>query len=280
MGDIVRRTAARRRALYGRAGLRPISALGLGYPTRMSRFIPLPVQRVPETQIPQGGVSPARGWLPYVTGRSRLFTGGSSVEVKSFDQVLPITVCGMTAAVTGSEPAAAWTGMTEVNLVRQGAAFYNRIGSKISVRSIQVDADFIITPGKANVAQILRMMLVYDRQANGAFPAITDIIQNNDSGVATFFSGINIVNKSRFTIIRDKLIPMDYASGYEYPVHEFVKCNLEVEYKANGGTIGDITTGAIYMLLFVAYDDGGSSYPQVTNFANGTPRIRIRYFDN
>ena len=129
-------------------------------------------------------VSAARG--PFPAGIQPLYGRPSTQEVKFFD-------CSVTAPAVGGfglpqyntppiggEPGVAFVGITEVNCVPQGAAAYNRVGTKIVLKSIKFDATFFLR-GTSPTNAVVRWMIVYDRQTNGAFPSFASILSDNIS---------------------------------------------------------------------------------------------------
>lgn len=223
---------------------------------------------------PMRGAAPAakrsyRGPAASFSSRSRIYGRPGITEVKSFDQEVAQANLIAIANVTGQEPAA-FTSLTEINLIRQGAAFYQRIGSKIVMKSISVD--FNINASATTPQVSVRSLIIYDRQPNGAFPATTDIFLDNAGG-QTFGSGLNIANKSRFLILRDQYKEMDTAQGLVYHVKMFCKARLETEYKGDAGTIADIATGAVYLVVFKGTQTGAG------NIVCQDINTRIRYYD-
>lgn len=201
----------------------------------------------------------------------------SRTEVKSFDVVVAdSTALHGIGTSTSAEPTTAFAGITELNCVRLGSAYYNRIGSKIKVKSIRVAFDLQGNSDASPFANTVRYMLIYDRQPNGAFPAMTDILGINDSGLATNtpYASINIANRSRFSVIRDKVVEIDTARQMIVHVDEFCPYAADVEFKTNAGNIGDISTGAIYLVCFVGGVIPSTPYPIITNI-----NARLRYFD-
>jgi hypothetical protein len=199
----------------------------------------------------------------------------STNEVKSFDVALTDPAVGLplVAAATGGEPGAAFVGITEINCIRNGSAFYQRIGAKVVVRSIALHLNFYTSVAAlANNAVTIRYMIIYDRQTNGAFPAIGDILALND-GAPTFTSGTNMSNKSRFMILRDKYLDFDPVSQLNCSIREFIKGKFDVEFGTNAGNIGDIKTGSIYL---VAISD---TNPGVSPILFTATSARIRYYD-
>jgi len=202
------------------------------------------------------------------------FQGGSAKEIKSFDCLVTAPAAGIAwtmGAAAFAEPGVAFTGMTELNVIAAGAAVYERIGAKIMVRSIRIRTAW--TANGSPCLGVIRAAVVYDRQPNGAAPAIGDLFQDLRvaGGTTTdLMSGVNIGNKNRFTVLRDQSFIFD-SSHLVTALDWFIPCRLQTEYRASGGTIGDISTGAI--LLVVAAQNN-------TSFLNmPTCRARIRYED-
>jgi len=198
---------------------------------------------------------------------------GSSQEVKTFD--CPITAPAVSlpsaAAAAGGEPAAAFLGITEINCVQQLGTFYGRIGAKIVIRSVEFTCNL---SGIGDVTDgACRLLLVYDRQTNGAFPAIADVLSTaNAAGVTIFSAGINMTNKSRFSIIRDFRCTFDAVSKQTEIVHLYAKGRWESEFGSTDGDIGDIRTGAIYLIAF-----SGTMVGAGVNLLDGM--ARVRYYD-
>lgn len=190
-------------------------------------------------------------------------------EVKSFDVTVGAAAIGAIGAVAGTEPAAAYTGLTEVNCIQQGATVANRIGNKVVIRSLHLKINIAAA---AAVVSTVRVMCVYDKQPNGAFPAITDVLLDQPAGVATAMGGLNIANKSRFQVLRDQFVSVDAAQSLLIPLNMYMKGRWEVEFGANAGNIGDFRTGAVYVIIFSCYAAGGN--PSVTQI-----NCRTRYYD-
>jgi len=207
--------------------------------------------------------------LPFAMGQR---SGISGYEVKSFDQQITIPAANLPvfAGVAGVEPAVAFTGMTEINCIQQGATVAQRIGNKVVVRSIHIRAVFSGTAG-APVGS-MRWMIVYDKQPNGAFPLIGDILTDQPAGAGTALSSINIANKSRFLMIRDQFETIDIGSSTIKVVNQHCKGRWEVEYGATVGNIGDFRTGSILFLAWLV------TVP-VPSIQMGMCQTRVRYMD-
>lgn len=192
-------------------------------------------------------------------------------EIKSYDQtvtcgfgIVPYaTIAGVNNSLT--------TGLTCLNTsLVQNAQFYGRIGTRITIKSIQLR--LILHYVNTNIVpQTVRMMLLYDRQTNGAWPLIGDILGANDAG-GTFLSGIQMQNRSRWLMLRDRFMTLSLSDQSGYCLNEFVQGRYDVEYGTSTGNIGDIKSGAIIIVLF--FDNTAVTSPYVDSCV-----CRIRYFD-
>lgn len=200
-------------------------------------------------------------------------------EKKALD--IPVTVTDFVAAGH----------IIPLNIVTQGAAFYNRIGSRIELSSIQLRGFIDPVVNSPTAHDLGRIILFYDRQTNGVLPTRNELLQNRDLGGAasnSALAGINLDNRDRFLVIRDQHIffPESYGGviptivgtntiskeGYnEFLVNVYVKLKgLTTQFKANAGNIGDISSGGLF-LLFTS---------QTTNNArNCTWTARLRFKD-
>jgi len=93
----------------------------------------------------------------------------------------------------------------------------------------------------------LRVLVVYDKQPNGAAPAATDILAAD-----TIQSVNNLSNSRRFVTLCDEIIPCigTQGPGSDHRVI-YKKLNQAVEFNAgSAGTVADIQTGSVYMLTY------------------------------
>jgi len=180
-----------------------------------------------------------------------------------------------------------------LNAVQQGAAFYNRIGNKINMKSLEIRC--VIQPGAgvgvANANQYIRLLIIYDNQPNGGFPTWADVMTTyNPAGSTESIaqSFLNINNRNRFKVFADITITLNdsdtttvfSSSTYgiqsysnETNVHRFIKLKgAQSVYKTSTGAIGDLATGA---LLFFPYSNLSSTLTAVS----GIFTSRLRYYD-
>lgn len=169
-----------------------------------------------------------------------------------------------------------------------GSDFNNRIGRKVNLKSVYVrgylfsDQGNTMTTSTPTTCQQCRMIIFADMQPNGAAPAFTDLLVSAHPA-----SHLNMNNRDRFKVYCDKefaLDPIVYtttataavatASRQIYNVKKYKKLNLEMIFNAtNGGTIADITSGALYMAWI------GSNAASAQSDATAQLSTRVRYVD-
>lgn len=149
-----------------------------------------------------------------------------------------------------------------------GSTASTRIGRKVTIKSLLLRYSNVLAATSTGGGQ-LRLLIVYDKQANATAPAITDILLADE-----FNSPNNLSNRDRFVTIAD-LITDGVAVGDNFSEAGVIykKLNLETLFNAGvAGTVGDITTGSIH--FFIA-QSGGIGVAA----ANFDGSARIRYTD-
>lgn len=156
--------------------------------------------------------------------------------------------------------------ITPLNLVRTGSSINNRIGRRIEMKSVRITGR-LEAVRTVNVEDYVRILVIYDRQTNGALPAFADILADileDASTISSVYSGAALNNRDRFVILRDKRIAvpsMTWTAGVitnpgfdnstEFNIDMFVKLKgLLCQYKADSApaVIGDIATGSLLLV--------------------------------
>lgn len=196
-------------------------------------------------------------------------------EIKSMDTINP-TSDGTSGFVpfpfdTGSTP-----GVYRVaclNNVTIGSSTWNRIGRRIQMRSLRIRAYVVPTGngGTNDTPIFMRLVVLYDRQSNGALPTFQDCFRDQtslatDANGSAPTSGLNMNNRDRFDVIIDEqwVLP-NVATGSDPGVNAtgmtdgLFNCqkdlfrdlrNRDVVFKSDTspqGMIGDIATGGLVM---------------------------------
>lgn len=165
---------------------------------------------------------------------------------------------------------------TLLNGVSQGTDYLNRIGRKAYMKSILLRATVNPASGTSRpIGNIVRAVVFWDLQANGAAPVFLDLFQAN----ADVNTPLNLTNRDRFRIISDKFIVMNpdtYATGAptagnpitrNYKVYR--KCNQEVIFGGTNATVASIQTGSLYICVL----------SQGTSLSTYTFTFRTRFED-
>ncbi len=133
--------------------------------------------------------------------------------------------------------------------IPEGNGEEERIGRSITIKKIAWR--YTITKSSqatlANTSDVVRVFLVHDKQANGALPAVLDLLET-----AVFQSFNNLSNSRRFRVLMDKTYDLSNPSGSgqnaadafgEFTISDtfFKECNITIEYD-NSAATGAITT--------------------------------------
>jgi hypothetical protein len=163
-----------------------------------------------------------------------------------------------------------------LNGTQEGSSFYNRVGRRVTMKSLLIQGYFYPNGNAtANATAYCRIMVVYDRQPNGAFPTLADVLTSyTDAGAtsSTAQDQLNMNNRDRFRVLRDARVilpPLGAAGVSGVPLNETFEMNgteqdrtlnvkwfiklrdLETHYKAssNPAVVGDIATGAVFFMI-------------------------------
>jgi len=165
-----------------------------------------------------------------------------------------------------------------LNGIARGDDIDERIGRQVTCKAYEVN--LAIRPavaGAAPVPSIVRCMIVYDKQTNGAIMTPSQLLLAIGTANAPLMPR-SLENRERFTVLRDMKIGMASAELTDYqPAPKVVKIYqsvvLPMTFNAgDAGTVADITTGALYA-IFIS-DQAGAPLP-VVSFTS-----RVRYMDN
>lgn len=174
-----------------------------------------------------------------------------------------------------------------LNIPVLGTEFYNRVGRKIYMKSIQIQG--ILQNASTGSTDLGRILIVYDTQTNGNAIAFSDVLQ--DASAAAASSGtsmINLNNRQRFRIIKDQFFyfpavtntggvltntqPNMDAVEKPFYIDWYIPLNmLETVYNAaNAGAGTDIISGALFIMLVTKNFDNQWAF---------TFNTRLRFYD-
>jgi Geminivirus coat protein/nuclear export factor BR1 family. len=150
----------------------------------------------------------------------------------------------------------------------QGTEATQRLGRKITMTSLYAKINLTMST-TTTLGGYVRVAVVYDKQANGTAPGITDVFLNN-----LITSPNNLSNRDRFVKIVDMETPIISTSGDPICTLEiYRKLNLETCFNTgNAGSIGDITSGSLY--LYVCNNASFQTAPALF-----TSQFRVKFTD-
>lgn len=178
------------------------------------------------------------------------------------------------APINPTEYNVAFGGLTYLNMIMPGNGYYERVGSKVTFRSITVSWTCSITA--PNTSANIRSLIVYDRSPSGAMPALTMVINTygNIGGGVQMEGGQNPVTKKRFSLLYDKTYNLNTSTSLTRRTRVTKRGRWESEFSTAAGTIADIQTGSF---LFICFCDAviGAPAPIIYSITS-----RMRYEDN
>lgn len=195
-------------------------------------------------------------------------TASSSDELKFFDTDVNTTY--------DLVPEVMPTG--QLCLIPQGVTESTRVGRKCVIKSIQIDGAITHTPAaSATASGVVTMMLVWDKQTNGAAATLTDIYSSFSGSLTQCVR--NLDNLERFVVLKrwDIVInsPAGVTTAYNNvtkKVTYYTKCNIPLEFSSTTGAITELKTNNVFL---IGGESGlGDDVPSIRAIA------RIRFSDN
>lgn len=140
-------------------------------------------------------------------------------------------------------------------IMAQGTTPSTRIANQIKIRSVCLEGTVGLAP--ATTADVVRALIFIDRQPNGAAPAVVDILT---AATATSCYNMDKVDhlghRFRFRVLLDKMFEIEVYAGAvvtrAIPFSHTVKLNHIVHYQGNAGTIADLMTNNLSVLIITA----------------------------
>lgn len=159
----------------------------------------------------------------------------------------------------------------QIGIIGPGTGPSDRIGRKLTVTKIYLRWAWAMAAG-ATGGSPCRVIVFYDKQANGVAPAITDLLLSDG-----FSSANNLTYRDRFVVLMDLLTPSISSSLTPWAVagSEVKNTSLEVVYNTGtDGLVGSIASGSLWIMT--AQCNGIASAGTAATF---TCSARVRYRD-
>lgn len=153
-----------------------------------------------------------------------------------------------------------------LNNLFQGDSATTRTGNSVVARTLEMRINIRQNPLSTSDAQGLRVILMWDKQANGSLPALNTILQSTD-----YLSPVNDSYRKRYKIIYDKNFVVNDGGPLIVQTKKVKKLgNTVSRYNGNSGGIADIITNSLLMYLI---SSDASNGPTI-NYS-----FRLRYTD-
>lgn len=149
---------------------------------------------------------------------------------------------------------------TSLNLIPQGDSDINRHGNKLTITQINLRGT--VNTIADTLPAYVRMALILDKQANGAYPSYSDIYKTNTS----VHSYLNLNNKDRFTVLKEWTFTLnaplmfDGADAYygitKKKISYSKSCNIEIAFGSSGNAITDMRSNNLLVSAICDSADG------------------------
>jgi len=141
---------------------------------------------------------------------------------------------------------------TNLCIIPQGTGASDRIGRKIWIKKIQMNISMHYIPTTAAEPAFYRMLLVMDKQANGANATWANVME---STVSTD-SFRNLENSQRFKILKDwrgviNQVGREFSTNYLDVARKFsyyADCNIPIEYSSTTGVIAEQRSNTLFVI--------------------------------
>jgi len=168
-----------------------------------------------------------------------------------------------------------------INLIVQGTGENERVGRKITIKKINVRFTVALGIGSAGGGDVIRCMLVLDKQCNGTAATVGQVLHDIE-----YDSFNNLSNKRRFRVLSDKFYTLNHPAGAGSAPADVVTnvfaddkkyeavykdVNVPIEFDQAGApavTIANVRSNNIFLLLHSRSGLGLVKY-----------KSRIRYSD-
>jgi len=185
------------------------------------------------------------------------------------------------SSITVPNTAAGALNYTTWNSIANGTGESERIGRKVTLRYIQVTGDISLNESidPNTTADVVRFIILVDKQTNGVSVTLTELLQTVALGEAVNAPYL-LENSSRFKILTDRRIPINAMAGGISTVNaqsgEVIKtfsfqslCDIPLEFDNVDGAFTGIKSNSLHM-----YFVSKRAFAQVKFTA------RVRFSDN
>lgn len=164
--------------------------------------------------------------------------------------------------------------VTLLNAIDSGTELNNRLGDRVALTGLQIRG--VVAAGSTGSAPVqATFAIIYDRQPQGALPAITDIYTAIASAAFQTTSSrdrFKILGRWNHVVMGVFATPTTGCEERQIDLHLFFREQVTYTTSQSSGAIGNIKTGGLYLLT---YGDLAAS----TAAPNFSLRFRLNFAD-
>lgn len=142
--------------------------------------------------------------------------------------------------------------------IADGTLVNQRNGVQVTLRHLRLRLLAVTGTGNSR----MRVIVLKDRQPDGAFPAPVDLFTNVGSTEGTILSPFNVTNKKRFKILFDRTWTCNPVIQPTPLLARSIPLNFKVTYNAPGNGIAQVVTNSL-ILVQLGLTAGGAASPDV-----------------
>ncbi len=141
-----------------------------------------------------------------------------------------------------------------LNATSQGSGGTNRTGRRFKMESLRLRL-LVATNPAVTTGDIVRVMVVHDREARGAAPTTAQLLERTTFGVDLCTSPVNFDNTERFQYLYDKVIALEPQPAASFTTYTSIPIDMKLGqtvrcYNTSVGTVADIDEGSLYLILW------------------------------
>lgn len=147
-----------------------------------------------------------------------------------------------------------------LNLISQGTTKNQRIGNKLNLYAIRIRGEVTVPTNASSIgSDWVRIVLVLDKQANGAVANVADVFEPTAAATTDLNAHMNMDNVDRFKIVKDRLIippPSGYGTiatgqaSIRLPFKLNHKCQTEIVFSSTTGVITEVRSNNWILFCF------------------------------
>lgn len=154
--------------------------------------------------------------------------------------------------------------LTLLATIAQGDTLQQRVGQRVMLTNLLIRGQ--VASGSTTATALATLIIVYDRQPQGALPAITDVL---DASISNSFQRVDFRDRFflcarwDFNLTGNSVTPATGGENIRLDFNVALRKPATYDQTATTGAIGTIRTGALYAIT-VGNNAAGTTAPNFT----------------